>query len=73
MPEKPVVDMGILDVLRGEVREGLSGQPEFNLVPISEYDNASCFKPVAWAKVYLYITGLEIYSKYLERKIERCR
>lgn len=67
-PVKPVVDLCQLDV---PAQEGVCGPTEgsdpLRRVPVAELDRATCFAPVEWEKVQVYIDLMEKYVR------EQCR
>lgn len=78
MPEKPTVELGVIDYPRNEVITEIAG-PEVKSSedlkyekikanasvrkPLSSYDKAVCFVPDAWVPVQTYMHLLENYIK----------
>lgn len=64
IPEKPVVEVGVIDYPRLEIMIGLSdGSDLIRHIPLSNYDKATCFRPESWEAMRVYLKLLEEYSK----------
>jgi hypothetical protein len=63
-PEKPKdLMIGVVDLPRQEVIEGVAGSDESHRVPLSDYDKSTAFKPKEWEKVIVYIHEMEDFIK----------
>lgn len=68
MPDKPVVEIGQIDLPKAQVWIGLSdGTNSESQVPLNDYDKATCFKPGAWADEKTYILLLERYASQCQK------
>jgi hypothetical protein len=63
IPQKPSVEIGVLDIPSREVITFVDDQEEPKRVPLESYDKATCFKPDAWEQVQVYIDLLEDYVR----------
>lgn len=68
-PQKPVVEVGIIDAETFEVISGISGQGSNTStirVPLINYDKATSFKTKEWVKYRNYVKEMEAYATMLE-------